>query len=98
MHWLSIDDNLALTAVQSANTIIRFFCTHRKIYLVKKMFDLIPQSIYDRLMLEYDMGGEQAKTIDEFDLHRKVMLIFTKYKDWESLINAKPKDSQVEKK
>lgn len=93
LHWLLIDDKLALSSIQSANAIIRYFYGYRRIYLVKQLFDMIPQSTYDRLLLEYKKGYEQTKAIDEFDLHRKVMLIFTKYKEWEDLIQSKPVDS-----
>lgn len=93
LHWLLIDDDLALSSIQSANAIIRYFFGYRRIYLVKQLFDMIPPSTYDRLLLEYKKGRAQTKAIDEFDLHRKVMLIFTKYKEWEVLIQSKPVDS-----
>lgn len=93
LHWLLIDDDLAISSIQSANATIRYFYGYRRIYLVKQLFDMIPRSTYDRLLLEYRRSGAQTKAIEEFYLHQNVMLIFTKYREWEELIQSKPVDT-----
>jgi hypothetical protein len=90
LHWLLLDGKLALQAVQSANEIIRYFLSTKRIYLVKQLFDSIPENIYERIVL---LGTEGRPGVEEFDLHRQVMLIFSEFKYWQELIDSKPIDN-----
>lgn len=88
LHWLLLDTSLALQAVESANEIMRYFFSLKKLYLVKQVFDLIPESTYEMIVLT----GRVLPEIIEFDLHRQVMLVFMHYQEWFKLVQSKPED------
>ncbi|KAG2236645.1 hypothetical protein INT48_000200, partial [Thamnidium elegans] len=90
IQWLLLDKSLCLNVIKSANEAILYFFTYRKIYLVERMIDMVPEWVYEQLALD---GKLDNHAIIEFDLNRKVMLLFTNYHEWQTLIGSEPKDS-----
>lgn len=89
IEWLLLDQDLALETIKSVNEIVLHFFAYRKIYLVERMIDMLPEWVYNQLAKE-DKMSDQA--MNEFDLNRKVMLLFSHYHEWEMLIKSEPED------
>lgn len=88
LDWLLVDGDLVLQAIQSANDIIVYFFSQRKIYLAEKVFAIIPLKVYQRLVLD-----SKHDAVCTFDLNRRLVTLFTKYPEWETLVVSQPSDS-----
>ncbi|KAI8975223.1 nuclear pore protein 84/107 [Mycotypha africana] len=94
IKYLLVDDKSCVVqqAFDAINMTIRYFLGSCKVYLARRVIDLVPVSIAEFMTIESKKDSNARKTLAEFKGHRNLVNALVDFEKWSRLMEQKPTD------